>query len=322
MDDGFSDLFLMSHPRWDWSIRGRANFLSQGTLGKVPGPRDAMRDWLQIAAAIEEAGGTVVVAPPPPHVSLTGLPYTAEWGHTFRDADGKPALILPKMTPPHRQAEPTYVAGFAAALGWRTFATQARWEGQGDALRIDARRIVHTAGVGAMARTEPGAYQEVADKLSPEHLFLPFRADPWFHGNTFLGVFRPRGGGSPTVLLCPEALEPVDRERLRAFFGDLRVVEIDAQTSRDYATNALQVRDAVIAPSRLPEHLHALWRGLGLRVVELELDALFRSGGGAAVCLTLRLDGIRREDVPAALTFSSQREALARLCETYPLSAV
>ena len=312
----FSDVFLMSYPRADWALRGRANFLSQGRA--EAGPRQAMEDWLEIARAIEAAGGTVVVAPPPPNVALTGLPYTAEWGHFFRDPDG-PALILPRMTPPHRKDEPTFIAGFAAALGWRLFATRARWEGQGDAIRIDAERIVHTFGEGESARTEPGAYAEVAGRLSRRHVQVRFRADPWFHGNTFLGVFRDGTSGEPLVVLCPDALPDDSLRALLEFLGDTPVVRIDAAASRGYATNALQVHRTVIAPAGLDERIYAVWRELGLSVQTLRMDALFRSGGGAAVCLTNRLDGLTRDEVPPHLLFSNQRPSLEALAKSYPL---
>jgi N-dimethylarginine dimethylaminohydrolase len=316
----FSDLFLMSFPRRDWALKGRANYFSQG-VAEQPGPRQAMLDWLEVARAIEAAGGKVVVAPPPPLPSgaLTGLPYAAEWGHFFRH-EGRAAFILPKMTPPHRQPEPTYIAGFIAALGWELFSTEARWEGQGDVLRVDVERIVHTYGVGPSARTEEGAYREVADHLSSKHVQVRYRADPWFHGNTFFGVYRRARTGEPLVVLCEEAVAPESRGPLAEFLAGVPVERISADASRAYATNALQVRDTVLAPSGLDDRIYGLWRELGLTVVKLELPALFRSGGGAAVCLTNRLDGCRPEEIPPHLYFSAQRTQLEALAGSYPRS--
>lgn len=302
-------LFLMSPPTPDWSLRGKANFRSQAKGASVA-PKAALRDWLSVADAIVEAGGEVLVAPPPPHLALTGLPYTAEAGCFFRDGSGRPSFLLSRMTPAHRKDEPTYLAGFFAALGWRLEPTRARWEGQGDVLRVDAERLIHTYGEGEAARTEGAAYAEVAHRLSPRHLHLRFRASPWFHGNTFLGVFHHARTGAPTAVLCPEALASGEREKLEAFLDGVPVVEIDREASLGYATNALQVNETVIAPSGLPESLHALWRALELRVVTLDLPALFRSGGGAAVCLTDRLDGCAPEEAPEHLLYSRQRTAL------------
>lgn len=314
----FSDLFLMSYPRPDWALRGKSNYFSAGAAQYPHGPRQAMADWLSIARHIEQAGGRVIVMPPAANANLTGLPYTAEAGAFFRDADGAPGFLLSNMTPEHRRPEPTYLAGFMAALGWHTRAVPVRWEGQGDALRIDERRIVHTYGVGPTARTSADAYPEVAALLSPSHLQVRYRADPWFHGNTFLGSFRSKTG-EHVVVLHPGALEPEQLERLLAFLGGVPVVRIDAESSRNYATNALQVHDTVIAPSGLGETIYAVWRDLGLEVVTLDLPALFRSGGGAAVCLTNRLDGCRPEEIPAHLSFLAQRARLEQIAESYPL---
>src|SRR4051812_32329365 len=99
----FSDLFLMSYPRPDWALRGKANFLSANASWlSETGPRQAMADWLAVANQIEQAGGRVVVMPPAPNINLTGLPYTAEAGAFFRDADGTPAFLLSNLTPEHR----------------------------------------------------------------------------------------------------------------------------------------------------------------------------------------------------------------------------
>jgi hypothetical protein len=52
-------------------------------------------------------------------------------------------------------------------------------------------------------------------------------------------------------------------------------------------------------------------RALGLTVQLLALPALFRKGGGAAVCLTNRLDGVRAVQVPQAMRLSTWKAAQA-----------
>lgn len=310
-------LFLMSPPRADWGLRGKANFLSQASVDP-PTPRAALRDWVSIADAVEAAGGHVVVLAPPPVESLTGLPYVAEAGHTFRSDDGKPAVFLPRMKPAHRVGETLLLAGFYAALGWETRAVPGIWEGQGDVIRVDAQRCVHTFGEGPHARTTAEAYAVVAPAISPRHLQLRFKADPWFHGNTFLAAYREAAGERVTVMVCPQALLGDGLEQLRAFVAPHPVVEIPSGTSRAYATNALQVGATVLAPRGLPDNVHAVWRELGLRVVELDLDALFRSGGGAAVCLTNRLDGVTLAQVPQHLRYREQAAAWREALRHYP----
>ena len=298
-----ASVYLMSPPAPDWTVRAKANAFSQAASPstKPLGPQ-AIRDWLMIAEAIEQAGGRVLVAMPPVHQSLTGLPYTAEAGGFFVDKNGAPTLILPNMKPVHRHAEATFLAGFATALGWQTQKVDVLWEGQGDVIRVDENLFIHTHGEGASARTSKEAYAHVSQHLGGTHMQLGFKAEPWFHGNTFLGAFFHGTTGKPLVMVCPDALLPGEYARLQAFLGERKVFELKADESVAYATNALQVGRAVIAPQGLPAHVIRAWKDLSLDVTELPLEALFRHGGGAAVCLTNRLDGFDPLQIPQHLS--------------------
>jgi N-dimethylarginine dimethylaminohydrolase len=307
--------YLMSYPRADWGLRGRQNFLS-ASAGAPPSPRGAMQDWLTVASAIVEAGGRVVVMPPNPDRNLTGLPYTAEAGEFYRDRTGSPCFLVSKMAAAHRLAEPAHTAAFVESLGWTARHPSAVWEAQGDAIRVSPFSVVHTYGVGPAARTTQAAYADVADKLSNRHLQLPYRADPWFHGNTFLAWFHK--GDDHVLLVCTEALFEGGKEAIESFAPHAAIINIDAAASRAYATNALQVGDTVLSPSGLPEEIPAVWRVLGLDVRELALPTLFRRGGGAAVCMTSRLWGVSNDDIATEHTFTAQRDTLHELAATYP----
>lgn len=310
-------VFLLSPPRRDWTVRGRSNFKSQ-TAGDTP-PGKALEEWSGLAEAIERAGGKVLVMPPPPHLALTGLPFTAEAGH-FVVHEGHPTFLLPNVTPAHRRDEATFIAGFAEALGWRTIAIAAKWEGQGDAFRIDARKTIHTYGIGTSARTSREALDEIAPYFPGERLAVGFHADPWFHGNTFLAPFHSSRADETVLCVCPDALLAGERERLEAFVAgntstSASVVFLPRAQSLAYATNSLQVCRTVIAPRGVSPDLHALWRGrLGLEVVELDFEILFHQGGGAAVCLSNRLDGVRADAIPQHLTLTALKNRLQTSC--------
>ena len=309
--------FLMSYPRPDWGLRGRKNFLSAAG-GAAPSPRGAMEDWLTVATAITDAGGRVVVMPPSESQNLTGLPYTAEAGEFYRDRAGKPCFLLSRMAAAHRIAEPAHTRKFVETLGWTTRAPKDVWEAQGDAIRVSPFSIVHTYGVGPAARTTQAAYAEVADRLSAQHIQLAYRADPWFHGNTFLAWFH--RGDDHVLLVCSAALFDAGPAALAAFAPHATLVDIDVAASRAYATNALQVCGTVIAPEGLPDDITAVWRDLGLDVRALRLPTLFRRGGGAAVCMTSRLWGVAPDEIPNRVLFTPQRAELEALAATYPES--
>lgn len=301
-------VFLMSPPRSDWGVRGKANFRSREATD-VDAAR-ARVEWSSLADAIVDAGGEVLVCPPHPKRDLTGLIYTAEAGDLYLDDGGDPRFILPNVTPEHRRLEADWIGGFFEGLGIPTEAVSSRWEGQGDALRaLTPDRIIHTYGDGPEARTDASAHGEVADRLSDEHVDIAFDADPWFHGNTFVNVYRapdPDRDPPGILLVCPEALDEQNYEKLRNFVPKADVVELTREESLGYDTNSLQVGETVLAPSDLSETSHRALRRLGLRVVSIALGELFDKGGGAPVCLTNRLWGIDLDELPEHALWSER----------------
>jgi N-dimethylarginine dimethylaminohydrolase len=265
----------------------------------------ARADWVAVCDAIEGAGGVCAVVENDVDSSLTGLPYCAEAGVVGRTlADGRRTFILPQLTPPHRRAEPTVVAHAVCALGLVPVSLPegVAFEGQGDVIRIGAGSVL-TAGVGPWARTSVSAPAHVAALLDGPTLSLRFHADPWFHGNTFLAGFH--AGADTLVVVCDDAIADDGSDRLRAFVDGARVVSISREDSLRYATNALQVNDTVLAPEGVSDVVIDAWRALGLTVRSLQLPTLFGKGGGAAVCLTNRLDGVSADAVPEQMSLSS-----------------
>lgn len=317
----------MSPPRADWRVHGKANVFSQQAQAPVV-PGAALREWLTLADAIHAAGGHIVVLPSD-DASLTGMPYTAEAGllgeQPALDAgggvvDSGPVFLLPNVRPAHRRGEAPLIARLMTSWGIKSLAVPVPWEGQGDVIDVSGSpvqrgrrgRFVCTSGEGPHARSSPEAYAHVAPFLAGESLHLRFRADPWFHGNTFLAFFR--GARENVVVVCEQALLDGELLRLRSFVPDARFVAISVDDSLRYGTNALQIGARVLAPAGAPPALLALWSQLGLEVVPLELPALFGRGGGAAVCLSNRL-AAAIEDVPVGSHYQSVRAALLASCQ-------
>jgi N-dimethylarginine dimethylaminohydrolase len=279
------DVYLMSPPRRDWQIRGKANVFSRGQAPVSEG--SALDEWKTLSAAIVAAGGEVVVLENDSDPTLTGMPYTAEAGH-----QGEKVFLLPNVKPPHRKGERALIERALTSWNVPVVDVPVQWEGQGDVIAI-GDRFICTSGEGPDARTSSEAYEFVAPHLAAPSMHLRFRADPWFHGNTFLASYRGRKG-EIVVVVCPDALLPGELERLQEFVqaGDKplrRVLTIARDQSLKYATNALQVKNTVIAPRGVPDVVKDLWRELELDVVEVALPILFERGGGGPVCLTNRL---------------------------------
>lgn len=326
------DVLLMSPPRPDWQIRGSANvFSQQAGAGARPIERGAaLAEWLSLADAIQSAPAEVVVLPFTDDNALTGMPYTAEGGFLGRlPGSSERVFLLPNVKPEHRRKEAVLIDALMTSWGIATRTLPVLWEGQGDVLDAGTdvalgpaggRRFVCTSGEGPHARTSPAAYQHVAPFLPGRSVHVRFRADPWFHGNTFLGFFFGSPAGAPpnvktVAVVCEEALLPGEAARLRAFLPDVRFVVITAAESLRYGTNALQVKDRVLAPRGVPDVIRRAWDELGLTVVELDLPLLFGRGGGAAVCMTNRLD-LHVDDVPRASRYENVRASLRAVWET------
>lgn len=294
-------LFLMSPPRRDWQLKGKANFRSQAADG-VDAVR-ARNEWCKLADAICNAGGDVLVCPPHPEATLTGMIYTAEAGEHYLDDEGNQSFILPNMASPHRQAEAQWIGQFMRHLGIQTTTINGLWEAQGDAIRTHHQdTIIHTYGVGRYARTGERAYEQVANLLSDNHLQLRFEADPWFHGNTFLNIYEHNQRWLAVV--CMDAV--AEPEVLRNALGFAQIHCITSAQSMAYDTNALQVNQTVLASATLSEHTQHEMTSLGLRVEQIVLDELFVKGGGAPVCLTNRLWHWPKDRLPKAHLWSAQ----------------
>lgn len=308
-------VFLMSPPRRDWALRGKTN---ANSLGASPvNPVRAREEWTALANAIVDAGGEVLVVPPNPRENLTGLPYCAEAGEFWRDKDGAARFVLPSMAGEHRQPEADWIGGFMEGLGFKTHRLAVTWEAQGDGIRTHDGRVIHTFGSGRFRRTEARAYGEVAHLLSDEHIQLHFHADPWFHGNTFLNVYHgpvmpPRLGERDDrwrqmVLVCPDALLPGELERLTSFMGpNAEIHKITKRDSLKSDPNSVQVLQKVLASDTITKSTEQALRNLDLEVVRLPMDELYGKGGGAPVCLTNRLWGLKKEELPDHVLWSKQ----------------
>lgn len=297
-------VYLMSPPRHDWQLKGKANFRSS-TAQAAPDAQAAQREWASLADAICEAGGEVLVCPPHPTQNLTGMIYTAEAGELARDGQ---TFVLPQMAAPHRQLEADWIGPFMEGLGFRLARPEATWEAQGDALRAPCgQKIVHTYGVGPQARTSQAAYAQVSTYFGGEHLQLEFIADPWFHGNTFMGLYGDLARA--VAVYCPQALKPAQEQALAQWLQrhEIAAHTITAEQSLGYDTNSLQVNATVIASATLSASTRRCFeQALSLQVRPLELKELFLKGGGAPVCLTNRLWGLDPGRLPKRHLWSAR----------------
>ncbi len=303
--------YLMSYPAAQWSIRGAANFRSQAR--STTSPRRAFREWLTLADAILRAGGPILVMPPAAtETPLTGMIYTANLGHLFRDQ-----FLLSNMSVAHRRAERDIVRSFMEKAGVSTRDASAEWEGQAELQWLGGNRFVATYGV----RSARESVAELRPLLPPNTKLLELQIrDPFFHGDTCLNPITNRAGDL-VLLAHGSAFIGATLETLRDFLGSTgEVVALDEGDTLAYACNALCVGGTLLMPSGVSASLRGQLVRRGFVLEELELPELFGKGGGGPRCLVNELRGLVLN--PGAPSYAELRDELYKLVESYPEGAL
>jgi N-dimethylarginine dimethylaminohydrolase len=166
-------------------------------------------------------------------------------------------------------------------------------EGAGDAI-WDADRRFFWCGYGP--RSSKGAVAVVRRTFGQETVALELATERFYHLDT---CFCPLAGGK--VLYYPAAFTPAALATIRARVDERDRIEATDEEAAAFCVNAVNM-DARIIMARAPESLRAKLRARGYSLTEVDLDPFILSGG-AAYCMTLRLD---RASAPAAVRYAAE----------------
>ncbi len=230
--------------------------------------------------AIEQAGGEVTMIP-----AEAGLPDLVFPANAAVVLDGK--ALLARFQCPERQGEEApFRAAFARLKDQgvisEIFEMPAGMihEGAGDGLWDETRQLFWT---GYGQRSVQGAGEVIAQTFAKTVVALELATPQFYHLDT---CFRPLSGGE--VLYYPAAFTARALARIEAHVAPAdRVIATDEDAAA-FCVNAVNIDRNIImarAPIRLRERLEAR----GYTVTEVDLDPFILSGG-AAFCMTLRLD--------------------------------
>ncbi len=155
------------------------------------------------------------------------------------------------------------------------------FEGAGDALfdRGVARRL----WLGHGHRSDVAAGPALARLLDVEVLPLTLVDPRYYHLDT---CFCPLPDGY--TLYFPDAFDAASLERIEQHVAPALRIAVDAHDAASFACNAVSTGRVVIL-NRASGDLRARLEAAGFMVIEVALDE-FMKAGGAAKCLTLRLD--------------------------------
>ena len=237
-----------------------------------------------LKAALQAAGGRVETIG-----AVQGLPDLVFPANAAVVLDGR--VLLARFRHPERQGEE---AVFRAAFeGLRTrgivediveLPEGLFHEGAGDAI-WDADRRFFWCGFGPRSSRE--AVDAVAGAFGQETVALELVSDRFYHLDT---CFCPLAGGK--VLYYPAAFTDEAQATIRAHVPAADRIEASDEEAAAFCVNAVNLGDEVIM-ARAPESLRRKLAERGYALTEVDLDPFILSGG-AAYCMTLRLDRVSR----------------------------
>jgi N-dimethylarginine dimethylaminohydrolase len=153
-------------------------------------------------------------------------------------------------------------------------------EGAGDCI-WDADRRLFWAGYGP--RSSRRSIAIIEKTFGQQVVALELASDRYYHLDT---CFCPLAGGK--VLYYPAAFTPAALAEIRARVPEAQRIEASDEEAEAFCVNAVNL-DARIVMAKAPPSLKAKLQARGYSVTEVDL-APFILSGGAAYCMTLRLD--------------------------------
>jgi lysine-ketoglutarate reductase/saccharopine dehydrogenase-like protein (TIGR00300 family) len=220
-----------------------------------------------------------------PRLGLPDLVFTANAGVVVADT-----VVLARFFHPERQGEEPCFQSWFAAQGFRVELLPADlpFEGAGDAL-LDRGGGWLWAGYGF--RSELDAHPLLARALGVEVLSLRLMDERFYHLDTCL---CPLSDG--TLLYYPPAFDFHSNRLIESRVRPEKRLAVGEADALAFACNAVNVGEVVILNQASPA-LRQRLEARGYTVLETPLTE-FLKAGGAAKCLTLRLD----EPRPVAAT--------------------
>ena len=233
-----------------------------------------------LKAALKAAGACVETIG-----AVRGLPDLVFPANAAVVLDGK--VLLARFRHPERQGEEAVFRSVFARLQARGLVREVvdlpqgvLQEGAGDAIWDAGRRLFW---VGYGQRSTRGSVAAIRKTFGEEAVGLELASDRFYHLDT---CFCPLSGGQ--VLYYPPAFTPQSLDAIRERVPQGLRIEASAEEAAAFCVNAVNLDDRLIM-ARAPASLRARLQAAGYRLTEIDLDPFILSGG-AAYCMTLRLD--------------------------------
>jgi len=241
---------------------------------------ESRREWELLRQSLLASGAEVELVPP-----RAGMPDMVFTANAAVVLDGK--VLLSRFRHRERQLEQPEFAKAFRALETRGILDVVRelpsglvLEGAGDCI-WDPSRSLFWMGYGQ--RSDAGARGKVEEVFGVEVMPIELVDPRFYHLDTAMCALS---GGE--VIYLPSAFSPASRDAFEARVAPYARIVVSDDDACQLAANAVCIDDTLLL-SGCSDHLRAQLQERGYRVIANSLSSFLRSGG-AAFCLTLRLD--------------------------------
>ncbi|MEJ2228656.1 MAG: arginine deiminase-related protein [Alphaproteobacteria bacterium] len=240
----------------------------------------ARAQWLALKSTLERIGFTVDVIP-----GVAGLPdmlFPANAAIIFERR-----AMLARFRYPQRTGEEAHFRRYLLDLHERGLLDEIaelspglNQEGAGDCI-WDTKREVFWAGFGP--RSDAWALSEVTNFFQRGVVALLLATEHYYHLDT---CFKALPGGE--ILYFPGAFAERSAKLIVDMVASELLIAVTAEEAASFCLNIVELgRDLVMAPP--PSRIRTILEERGYRCHEVDLSSFILSGG-AAYCMTLRLD--------------------------------
>ncbi len=280
--------FLMCPPDF-YQVDYVINVWMEGNVDRSSRER-AEAQWRGLETALRSLAEVELVTPEP---GWPDLVFTANAGLVLGNK-----VVLSRFLHPERQGEEPHFKAWFQSAGFQVFEMpeELPFEGAGDAL-LDREGPWLWAGYGP--RSELDAHPLLAKWLDLEVLSLRLIDKRFYHLDTCL---CPLTGGC--LLYYPDAFDAYSNRLIEKRVPTDKRIAVSEPDAVNFVCNAVNVGQRLIV-NKASEDLAARLAAAGFSLVETPLTE-FLKAGGAAKCLTLRLDEAVRGSNRALATVESR----------------
>jgi arginine dihydrolase len=267
-----SNRYLMCQPEY-FNVRYIINPWMVGNINRTSSNL-AYQQWRSLHQIISQHADVDLIKPEP---GLPDMVFTANAGFVFEDK-----ILLSRFCHPERRGEEPYFDRWLAEHNFEVLKSppEIPFEGAGDAL-IDREHPWIWAGYGWRSALESHAYLSRSAEM--EVISLQLVDDRFYHLDTCL---CPLAGGH--IMYYPPAFAEKSRRLIAQRVPEEKRIVVPEEDAIDFACNAVNIGRLVILNKTTPKLAERLAQA-GFEVIRTELTE-FLKAGGAAKCLTLRLN--------------------------------